>query len=300
MIKVFHITIKEVQMEVKGVSLRLGEYRKTATDAEKNVIDFALKHPDEAIGKSIHELAAMTYTSASSIVRLCRKLGCGGYRQFQQGLVYEQALSRKTRRTVLDGITTDDTTTDIIRKVTQKNVASLEATEQLLNKDSVDACVKLLKRCRVVNLFGIGASLLVARDFQLKLLRVDKPCNLSGDWHTQLLYAKNMRPSDLAVAISYSGLTKEVVTCAKTAKENGATVIAITRNSPGTDLVRYADRTLSVAATELITRSGAMSSRISQLNVVDVLYASYVSDNYEQCMNIFEKNRISKESEKGR
>ena len=109
-----------------------------------------------------------------------------------------------------------------------------------------------------------------------------------------------MRPSDLAVAISYSGLTKEVVTCAKTAKENGATVIVITRNSPGTDLVRYADRTLSVAATELITRSGAMSSRISQLNVVDVLYASYVSDNYEQCMNIFEKNRISKESEKGR
>ncbi len=201
---------------------------------------------------------------------------------------------------MLDGITTEDGTEDIIRKVTQKNVASLEATEQLLNKDSVDACVKLLEHSRVIDLFGIGASLLVARDFQLKLLRVDKPCNLSGDWHTQLLYAKNMRPSDLAVAISYSGLTKEVVTCAKIAKENGATVIAITRNSPGTDLVRYADRTLSVAATELITRSGAMSSRISQLNVVDVLYASYVSAHYKQCMNIFEKNRISKESEKGR
>lgn len=36
-------------------------------------------------------------------------------------------------------------------------------------------------RCRVVNLYGVGASLLVARDLEQKLTRVDKECHMRED-----------------------------------------------------------------------------------------------------------------------
>ncbi len=62
----------------------------------------------------------------------------------------------------------------------------------------------------------------------------------------------------------------------KEAKANGAKVIAITR-AVESKLAAEADYVLPVAATELIHRSGAMSSRISQLNVVDVLFTAYVN-----------------------
>jgi len=38
-----------------------------------------------------------------------------------------------------------------------------------------------------------------------------------------------------------------------------------------------------------------MSSRISQLNVVDVLFTAYVNRNYEFCMNQFGRTHIQKD-----
>ncbi|MBR5636943.1 MAG: SIS domain-containing protein, partial [Pseudobutyrivibrio sp.] len=137
-------------------------------------------------------------------------------------------------------------------------------------------------------------SLLVARDFYLKLIRIGKMVNISDDLHSQILYSSTMTKDDLAVVISYSGLTEEMITCAQNAKEKGAKVIAITRSS-GSKLGRYADVILEVAATELIVRSGAMSSRISQLNMIDILYVSYVNRHYDELYSSFAKTQIKKE-----
>ena len=284
-------------MESTKLFIRLKEYGRYASTAEKNVVDFILDHPQEVMGKTVHELASITYTSASTIVRFCRKMGFHGYKEFQQGLVYEFAMSQGSVNVALQDISPRDSTTDVIRKVTQKNVDSLRITEKLLNSETIDACVQLLSQSRVINLFGIGASLLAAKDLQLKLLRVDKFCNMSDDWHSQFLYAKNMGPDDVAVIISYSGLTREMITCAKAAKKNGAKVIAITRGDSNSELIKYANYTLGVGSTEFIVRSGAMSSRLSQLNVIDILYAAYINQNYEQCMKKFVKNYIEKENE---
>ena len=84
-----------------------------------------------------------------------------------------------------------------------------------------------------------------------------------------------------------------MITCAKAAKANGARVIVLTR-AADSKLAAEADCVLAVAATELILRSGAMSSRISQLNMVDILYVAYVNKHYESCMRSFPKTHIQK------
>ena len=114
------------------------------------------------------------------------------------------------------------------------------------------------------------------------------------DLHSQRVYAQNTTSSDLAIVISYSGTTPEIVGCARTAKNNGTKVVAITCGAFDSPLARISDYVLGVAATELLVRSGAMSSRIAQLNVVDVLFASYVASNYERCMRLLTSNRIIK------
>ena len=127
----------------------------------------------------------------------------------------------------------------------------------------------------------------------LKLIRVNKPCVICDEWHAQLLQARNIRGCDLALIVSYSGLTEEMITCAREARLREAPVITISRfeQSP---LVRLADYNLAVAATELIFRSGAMSSRISQLNMIDILYTAYVHKRYDECMEQFRKTHIAK------
>ena len=139
----------------------------------------------------------------------------------------------------------------------------------------------------------MGASLVAAKDAYLKFLRLNKLCIINEDWHSQLLQARNATADDVAIVISYSGATVEAIECMKALKENKTPIIAITRfvQSPVSDL---ADQKLYTAANESVFRSGAMSSRLSQLNIIDILYTALANDSYEQTLEQLSRTHIHK------
>lgn len=278
---------------MKNVLVRLQEYKGKVSGAEKGVVTYLLANPEEASSLSIHELAEKSYSSSSTIIRLCRKLGFKGYRDFTKSLVHELALRQSTYEEWKKEITTGDTLQEIVDKVTYKNMVSLEDTRKLIDLTDLQKCVHLLLNAKTICIFGMGSSLLVAKDACLKFLRINKSCIVYEDWHAQLLQAKNMDERDVAIAISYSGMTQEVLRCVESAKEKGAPVIAVTRFEEN-PLRTLADYTLSVAATEFILRSGAMSSRIGQLNIIDILYTAYAHKEYELNVKQFKRTHIDK------
>ena len=79
----------------------------------------------------------------------------------------------------------------------------------------------------------------------------------------------------------------------KIMKENKTPIIAITRcvNSPVSEL---ADQILYTTANESIFRTGAMASRTSQLNIIDILYTALANDSYEQTLEQLSKTHIHK------
>lgn len=280
---------------MKSVLIRLQEYASHASGAEKGAVKYLLEKPESAVKCSIHGLAERTYSSPSTIIRLCHKLGFQGYKDFHKSLIYELALKKSTSAEKKKEISREDSLEAIVEKVTYKNISSLENTMKLVDIQTLEACVDEICKCKTISLFGIGSSLLVAKDAYLKFLRINKPCLINEDWHAQLLQAKNITKDDLAIAISYSGLTEEVLQCVNTVKQKGAPVIAITRFED-TPLARLADYNLSVAATEFIFRSGAMSSRIGQLNIIDILYTAYINRQYDTSVTQFERTHINKSS----
>lgn len=276
---------------MKQVIVRLKEYRSTATPAEKSLINYMIMASEELITVSIQDLAKNAYSSTSTIMRLCRKIGFAGFKEFKNALIYEMALQEKINQDHEKEIMHEDNLASIVRKVTYKNCLSLSDTAKLVDVDTLKACVDLIDGCKSLSFFGLGSSLLVARDAYLKFLRVNKPCYVADDWHAQLLRARNLGRRDVALIISYSGMTEEMILCAKTARERQAKVIAIT-GFEKSKLVIKADYCLYVAAIELVFRSGAMSSRIAQLNMVDILYTAYINRNYEECLAQFEKTHL--------
>ena len=85
----------------------------------------------------------------------------------------------------------------------------------------------------------------------------------------------------------------EMIQCIKEMKAGGAPVIAVTRYYPS-EVAQLADHVLYVAANESLFRNGAMSSRLSQLNVMDILYTAYASRNHEDTMRRLTKTHIYK------
>ena len=273
--------------------LRLRESSHNFSSTEKEIARIILDNPQLVVELSVHALAKHTFSSASTIVRLCNHIGYSGYKEFRWAVTYELAMREQSKRVEQWEIAHSDSLQDIINKITYANIVSLEETRELMDMNALRACVELIKNARVIYLFGLGASLVAAQDAYLKLLRLNKLAVINTDWHSQLLQAKNAGHRDLGIVISYSGATTEVIECMKIMKENKTPIIAITRcvNSPVSEL---ADQKLYTTANESVFRSGAMASRTSQLNIIDILYTALANDQYEASLEQLSRTHIQK------
>ena len=106
----------------------------------------------------------------------------------------------------------------------------------------------------------------------------------------QLTSAVTVSKKDVVVGVSYSGETKEVLNAVKIAKENGAKIIGISKYGQ-TTLSKFTDIMLSVSSTENEIRSGATASRITQLNVIDILYIGVAMRSYDESVKLLDKTR---------
>lgn len=219
--------------------------------------------------------------------------GHGAGELLQLAVAYELAVRDQTKRHQQQAIERNDSLEQIIEKITYRNIVSLEETEELMDLATLRRCVDLLHRARVIYLFGMGASFCTAKDAYLKFLRANKLCILNEDWHSQLLQARNATTQDVGIVISYSGATVEMIECMKALKENGTPTIAITRfvKSPVSDL---ADEKLYTASNESLFRTGAMSSRISQLNIIDILYTALSNLTFDASLDQLSRTYIQK------
>ena len=59
------------------------------TDTEKNIIQYILSNPSSLKEGTIGNIAKNTYSSNATIVRLCKKLGFQGIRDFRQAFLVE-------------------------------------------------------------------------------------------------------------------------------------------------------------------------------------------------------------------
>jgi len=278
---------------MKNPLIRLRESRNFVGNAERTAAEYLLEHPGAVLDSNIRDLAAKIYVSPSTIIRLCQHIGFRGYREFRQAVIYELALYQSSNKAAETDIEQGDNLESIIEKITFKNIRSIEETVHMIDIEKFQKCVDLISASRNVLLFGIGASLCVARDAYLKFLRVNKSCFVNDDWHSQLLLARNATAADLGICISYSGETVEMVRCLEELNRNNTPSIAITRFAPST-IASMATHVLYTSASEALFRSGAISSRISQLNVIDMLYAAYATANYENSLQRFHETHIDK------
>lgn len=275
------------------VTIKLKDFYRIATDTERIIIDYILQKPKKTSTLTIHELAEVTYSSSSTIIRLCKKCGYEGYRDFSKQLTYEIAVREDYREKRQLEINKDDDIDDVINKISQNNILAIEESSQTINAETIIKSIDIIDQANRIFIFGMGASFLVAKDLHMKLSRVNKMAHINEDWHTMLLMSKNVSKDDVVIIISYSGKTTEMITCLQVAKENGATIIAITKEE-ATEISTKADLNMYVPANEFSFRSGAMSSRIAQLNIVDILYTSYISKTFDNFISLIERSYIEK------
>jgi len=234
--------------------------------SEQRVAALLRQDPEAAMYYSIDELAERAGTSKTTIVRFARSLGYKGFSDFRVDL----ARSKPGVKNLFQRLGDVASVGELGERLLQASLRTLELTLSLVVSTELEAVVQAIRQAERVHLYGVGSSGLVALDAQHKLQRVMIPAWGYIDPHQQLAGAAQLAAGDVAICISYSGQTKEIIDAARVVSERGATVVAITGDKSA-PLAKLAAHVLLVGRVETPGLSGAVVSRIGELFLIDLL-----------------------------
>ena len=215
---------------------RIADTLADLSPAERRVGRWVLEHPKEAANTTLARLATECETSEPTVVRFCRRVGLGGFRELTIRLT--EALSNPASYVHRD-VSPDDSTSDAIIKVLDASIQSLIEMRSQLSSMPVDAAVCAMQGARQIAFAGLGASGHVAHDACHKFFRLGIPCTSLRDTTMILQFAAIAEPDDVLVLLSHTGRWEDFARAARLAKTRGATVIALT--NPDSDVAREAD-----------------------------------------------------------
>lgn len=289
--------VNEAQIEpvkVPGCFVRIqGTYSSLRT-AEQRVADFILRNAEELIHLTVTELAEKTQTSESTVVRLCQKIGYKGYQEFK--IMLARDLVGPTEK-VYEQIEAGDSIAALKAKVFQANAQALHDTMEVLADDELERAVRAIRGARKLEIYGIGGSAPLALDAFHKFMKLGVVTVALSDSDLMAMSSTLLTKEDVALGISHTGASRDVCDAMENAKASGATTICVTHRATS-PITKVSDIKLFTAAKETAFGSDAMSSRIGQLTIIDVLYAGIALNDYSRSLDYIQKTREASASKR--
>ncbi len=249
--------------------------------AEKRIADYILEYPESILEMSVSELSSVCDCGEATIVRFSKRLNQDGF-----GMLKIRLSAELQKISSIGGeITKDDSPYTVFQKRNLEIIASLHNTETVLDPEELKRAAESIIGAKRIVIFGLGSSAPVAKDAEHKFLRIGLSAQACTDNHMQAIIASHLDRGCVAIGISHSGTSRDVIESLKLAKAVGAMTICITKFGKP-PIVATSDIVLYTKAEETKHSILAMSSRIAQLAILDSLY-SYIVLNLD--------NRVIKE-----
>ncbi len=256
--------------------------------SERKIAQFILENPQSILNSTVNDIGTQAKTSGAAVIRLCKSLGLTGYQDLKVRIAGD--LVRPAEQGYRD-IEPGESFFSIVQKTTSNSIQSIRDSEEIINYDELERAVQTLSPAQNVHFFGIGASNIIAKDAQQKLLRIHKNATAFTDTHLVATLIANANKDDVVFAISHSGETQEVIKVITLAKERGVKTISLTKYGQST-VSSIADIKLFTSYSgEAPFRSAATSSRLAQLYMMDILFLSMATVQYEQTIQSIDQTR---------
>ena len=242
------------------------------SEAERKIGEYIIQNPELIPHMTTKELSVKSEVSQATIIRFCKSIGIESYKSFKLALVKDLTLT-EVGLTDFSTLQKKDSPYDLFHKVIQVNKSAIESCANSMDKKELLEAVEAIKVAEKIVFFGVGGSSTAAFDAQYKFTKLGYQSITSLDFHYMLSLIPHLSENDVFIAISTSGKTKDVLELARFAQKKGAKVIAIT-NINKSPLYKEADIRLCTPNVEQDFRIGSISSRMTQLTIIDTLYMS--------------------------
>lgn len=267
---------------------------KDLSASERHIVEYIFENLKNVSNMGIVELGERTFTSTTTVKRLCRKLGIESYTDFRVQLSAEIA-NHYDRMSILEGaqvpVQRYDTVDEILSKVSDQNAKSIIDTSNLNHPEVITEVIQLMRQAKRIDFYGVGPSNVVAHDAYLKCMRLGIPSSAIENPHVMRMNARAYQEGALAFLISYTGETDTIIEVATELNAIGVNSVSLTCFGENR-LAKLCKYNLYVQSSESWNRLGGMSSRISTLSLVDVLFTALMNTSYQEYSDVMECTNV--------
>lgn len=251
------------------------------SNTEKGVHNFIIANSEKIQKMSIRELAKETFTTTTTIMRYCKKIGYSGFEDFKinirndvKDLDYDDFLINSSENVV-----------HVINKMKTLYENVVENTLQLLSITQLERIIEKLTHIQYVDFIVYDANMAFAEYASHYFYLIGKICNIHSSIDEQILFSMNVNPEDhLVIIISRSGSSERLLKVVKKLKERKVYTILFTQ-SYYTIVSKYCEECVIALYNSNFDKFGDCIFYTSVKYIIDCLIGIYYTNHYDDVLD---------------
>ena len=275
----------------KNMLIEQLEKKKDFTASEVLIADYVISHSMQIMDLTAEQLAEKTYTSKSSVIRFCKKMGMKGYREFQNQIIYEiNALNKAHKAMSYAVLSADSSMKDIIGAVPFIYESSISKMWATLDEAALKKAAARIRDSYLVEIYGVGSSGILAEETAFKLRSLGISCTAEKGLNEHAVETWKDMPRKTAILLSATGRNPYIISAAKYLKKRGYYLIGVGGGSSDT-LSSLCTQYFSTETDPSFISLEIITSMTAMRFVLDVLFTALFVDDYnvniDRAMRVF-------------
>lgn len=252
------------------------------TQNEKTISEFILNHPNEFQKMTSEELGRVTFTSKSTVVRLCKKLNVSSYQELKKILYSElneeRILGKEDSRPTLNKKSTNREVSDLLQQVYKK---AIDEVNLLNNQIIINRIMNQLVTMEKIEFFSTGIGYSVLETVSHKFNSIGIESNVSSTLNERYLASAKKKFKIMAFVLSVSGNNPFVIHAAEVLKHLGIYVVGVV-GLLNDDISKYCDELINIPPDSLVEGMDILSTQHSINYIFDMMFTRMLSNQYEE------------------
>lgn len=202
------------------------ERKNNFTSQEKAIAEFILQSPEAFQKMSCEELGKATFTSKSTVVRLCKKLDVSGYQELKKILYFERNSSeyRKKKNLKFDK---NSTINDIIVTLPEIYKSTIEEVNLCNNKNLFQRILNRMRRMNQIDFYATGFGFTLLESVAQKFNSFGIESKAYNTLNERYLAANLKKTKIMAFIMTFSGNNPLAIHEAEVLKRMGVYVVGV-------------------------------------------------------------------------
>lgn len=264
---------------------KMKEMYPTFSKGQKLIASYIIDHYDKATFMTAAKLGEEVGVSESTVVRFANEMGYDGYPRLQKAL-REVVKSKLTSTQRLEVSSVHIDSQSVLRSVLQSDLNKIRTTLEEADPVNFDAIVEAILKARKIYILGVRSSAALASFMGFYFNLIFENVRLVHTTSVSEMFEQiiNAEEGDVVIGISFPRYSRRTYKAMEFARNQGATVIAITDNE-NSPLAKYSDYCLYARS----DMASFVDSLVAPLSMINALIVAIGLKRKEQVYGTLEK-----------